>query len=85
MGVCRYCGVVVGEDEAPAVEQGVAEIFGALGLPCGAVTASVAGASSFVVDDKTYARLEDMPPDVRRRVEEKMAKLAALGFGMPTR
>ncbi len=81
--MCRYCGVVFAEDETPAVEHGVAEIFKALGLAGGA--ASEGEASGFVVDGKTYARLEDMPPDVRRRVEEKMAKLAALGFGLPTR
>jgi hypothetical protein len=88
---CRYCGMVVGPAEVKTVDHGVAEILGALGLPA-AAAAVVAGASSiaaassgFVVEGKTYASLEDMPPDVRRRVEEKMARLAALGFALPTR
>jgi len=92
-GVCRHCGTGLGRAQAPAVDQGVAEILAALGLPGGAGATAVPGdssgpptrSSSFVVDGKTYERLEDMPAEVRRRVEEKMEKLAALGFVVPPR
>lgn len=86
-GACPYCGTVIEREQEPSVERGVAEIMAALGSgrPIAAgqhVVHSVTthASTTFVVDGKTYARIEDMPPDVRARFEEKMAKLEAMGL-----
>jgi hypothetical protein len=79
IGKCRFCSTAV---VAPSASPLATAIDAAL-KSATAGSGSVSVSNTFVVDGRTYHRVEDMPPEVRAKVESKRAALAKLGIKLP--